>query len=690
MGRMLGERYRLEAPVGSGASARVYLAEDVSLRRRVAVKLLHAGLAGDARFAKRFRNEAQAAAQLAHPRILAVFDWSEHNELYLVTELLAGGSLRHLLDSGHRLSLSQALVVGLHASEGLVFAHDQGFVHRDIKPANLLFGLDGRLRIADFGIARAVAEAAWTEPEGALIGTARYAAPEQASGKTPRGEADVYSLALTLIESVTGEVPLVGATPLATMVMRQDTDIPVLDSLGPLKPALQAAGKADPTDRISARDFGIMLNEAASSLPRPLVIPLAGLPADELGEFSHELNLELESHPSGDVEIDSEGNIDLSDGIPGQTETVLLAPDAERRGLQDGTEIDGTPIHFADDEEPRVPDGPDFSEELASLALDHDPDEPDSDYVDFVEARRRKWPWVVGMIAAALSLGAIAAVWFRSDQTESVTPAALQGEVVPDFIGQQFETVGPELASRQWVSSVVRRRAASSNPGEVLSQVPLADSHLEPGETVTLVVSDGLPFAEVPNLVGITIDEARIKLAEAGLRVGERRAVYDETAPMRTVLTQIPAPETPSIEQGSKVDMDLSGGPPPRPVPNVVGATAESATADLAAVGLVLANGEGEFSEVYPEGQIVRTVPAADVSVDIGTEVTVILSKGLPFVVVPNVRGMEADAAADLLTSRGFVVEGVIGNPAQKVQTTTPEAGQERRKGSGVTIIMFG
>ena len=138
IGRVLGGRYRLLSPLGAGASAQVYLADDVRLRRRVAVKILHAGLADDESFLRRFRAEAQAAAALSHPHIVAVYDWSgDEATPYLVTEYLSGGSLRSILDSGHRLSPSQALVVGLEAARALDHAHRQGFVHRDIKPANL-------------------------------------------------------------------------------------------------------------------------------------------------------------------------------------------------------------------------------------------------------------------------------------------------------------------------------------------------------------------------------------------------------------------------------------------------------------------------------------------------------------------------------------------------------------------------
>src|SRR5918997_4407347 len=209
IGRVLGGRYRLLSPLGSGASAQVYLADDVRLRRQVAVKILHPALADDESFLRRFRAEAQSAASLSHPHLLAVYDWSGDDETpFLVTEYLSGGSLRGVLDGGHRLSPSQALVVGLEAAQALDRAHRQGFVHRDIKPANLLFGGDARLRIADFGLARAIAEAGWTEPTGAVLGTARYSSPEQARGEPLDGRSDVYSLGLTLVEADPGSVPV--------------------------------------------------------------------------------------------------------------------------------------------------------------------------------------------------------------------------------------------------------------------------------------------------------------------------------------------------------------------------------------------------------------------------------------------------------------------------------------------------
>ncbi len=300
VGLVLGGRYRLLAPIGTGASASVYLADDTVLRRRVAVKILHAALADDEAFLRRFRAEAQAAAALNHPHVMAVYDWGQDAGAdrvggagapvawadaiadpaggipYLVTEYLGGGSLRGMLDQGSRLSPAQALLVGLETARGLEYAHRRGFVHRDIKPANLLFDEDARLRIADFGLARALAEAAWTEPMGAVLGTARYASPEQARGESLDFKSDVYSLALVIVEAVSGQVPFATDTTIGTLMARVNQPLPVPDELGALGDPLRWAGHPDPRRRPDAAEFGAALMAAASGFDRPAPLPLAG------------------------------------------------------------------------------------------------------------------------------------------------------------------------------------------------------------------------------------------------------------------------------------------------------------------------------------------------------------------------------------------------------------------------------
>jgi serine/threonine-protein kinase len=249
-GRVLDSRYLLRAPIGTGASGRVYEAEDIRLRRRVAVKVLHEALASDAGFLRRFQTEARVAASLHHPNIVTVHDWGTDGDLpYMVLELLEGGSLRSMLDAGNRLSVPQAAHVGRDVARALDYAHRRGIIHRDVKPANLLFDEHGVVRIADFGLARALAEASWTEPSGALFGTARYASPEQAMGIQLDARSDLYAFALVMVESVTGTIPFAADTTISMLSVRTQRPLVVDPRLGPLCAVLERCGRVDRDDR---------------------------------------------------------------------------------------------------------------------------------------------------------------------------------------------------------------------------------------------------------------------------------------------------------------------------------------------------------------------------------------------------------------------------------------------------------
>ena len=277
-GRLLGGRYRLGDAIGTGGSGTVYLADDLSLGRQVAVKVLHSSLVGDEAFVERFRTEARLVASLADPHVVSIYDWGVDGQAYLVTEYLGGGSLRSILSSGRTLSPSQMLMVSLEACRALDHAHRQGIVHRDVKPANLLFGQDGRLRVADFGLAEALTGATSRElyGGGGVIGTARYASPEQAQGLALDGRSDVYALALCMVEGVTGHLPFVADTLEGTLSARVGRDVPIPDTLGPLVPVVAHAGAAEPENRPTARELGRMLLDIAGRMARPEPLPLVG------------------------------------------------------------------------------------------------------------------------------------------------------------------------------------------------------------------------------------------------------------------------------------------------------------------------------------------------------------------------------------------------------------------------------
>lgn len=636
-GTVLGERYALTHLVGQGTSARVFTALDQSLGRRVAVKLLHSGLAADGPFRRRFESEARHAASLNHPSLLAIYDWAEGEQVYLVTELLEGGSLRALLDTGYRLTPSQAVLIGLQAGSGLDHAHAEGFVHRDIKPANLMFTGKGRLKIADFGISRAVAEASWTEPDGALIGTARYAAPEQALGRGIDGRADIYALALTLIEALTGEVPLVGANPLATMVLRQDSDVELDPSLGPLGDALAAAARANPAERPTAAEFVASMEAVASGLPRPAELPLAGLP----------------SSVDDDLVV-----------LTGEQDEIVLA---DRATVASPADDPTTPMESPEPES----------------ALEIVDDEPDDDLAGGID---RRWA-LVAVLAAVAALAVF--LLTRTGAVDSVFE-----EPVPDpitfpagtYVGRDLEVVTPEIEANGWTIDTTTARADDSVPGEVLTQTPEPGTQLlENDAVIVLVVSEGPLLREVPVLAGATLAEANDILSDAGLVVGDVERSFDEEIEEDLIISSTVDVEG-EIVTGTAVDVVVSAGPEPRVVPDLSLRTQAEAEAALAELGLVAVIAE-DFSETVAEGLVISNDPAFEATVEKGGEVTITVSLGLPFVTVPDVAGMSASEAADVLTAAGFVVTDTDGPPNRDVLATDPPAGESLRKGSEIIIF---
>jgi serine/threonine-protein kinase len=563
IGRVLGGRYRLIAPLGVGASAQVFLADDVRLRRRVAVKMLHAALADDHDFQRRFQAEAQAAAALNHPNVMAVYDWGQDELPYLVLEFLGGGSLRAMLDKGTLLTPSQALRVGLEAGRALEYAHARGLVHRDIKPANLLFGDEGRLRIADFGLARALAEAAWTEPQGAVLGTARYASPEQAQGQNLDGRSDVYSLALVLVEAATGSVPFSADTTIGTLMARVHDPIPVPAELGPLRRVLERAGSPDPQERPDAHDFLTGLLAAAEELPRPEPLPLAGA-------ISHDVD------------------VTLVDADP-----TMLPPPAEAVPQPAPEPVEGPP----EPERPRrrmrwgllaiivlVLSALGVGGALAYSAL-HVPSHEIPTLKGLTEAAARqkvasdKWPVkieqtrITGVQAGTVvDTRPAAGTSLREDRT--LTLVINQGNalvgVPTDMAGKSFDEASKELGARLLNVEQTPQFDETHEKGIVLALAPGTPNQLPQGSTVTLVVSNGPAPRTVPKgLVGGSCDAATAQLAQLAL-VGKCVPTFSDTVPSGQVISTSPAAGQ-QTAKGSTVTIAVSKGPQLVAVPSTAG-----------------------------------------------------------------------------------------------------------------------
>ncbi|MGH9244694.1 MAG: PASTA domain-containing protein [Acidimicrobiales bacterium] len=650
LGRVLSGRYRLMAPIGAGASAQVFLADDTRLRRRVAVKILYAALAEDENFLRRFRTEAQAAAALNHAHVLAVYDWGEDDgSAYLVTEYLGGGSLRGILETGHRLTPSQALLVGLESARGLDFAHRRGFVHRDIKPANLLFDDDGRLRIADFGLARALAEAAWTEPAGALVGTARYASPEQARGERVDGRSDIYSLALVLIEAVTGTVPFAADTTIATLMARVDHPVDVPAELGALRRVLVRAGRPNADERPDAGDFAVGLLATAEDLPRPQPLPLVG------------------ARPA---------TAPLAEG-----ETTLLPPPTTAPDTRFGDEVGGVDemVEEIDADEAEGEERLSRRERRRARRAARTAAKADRDRSRAAREPRR-WPKVVVAILAVLAVLAGAGLAFATFYTPS--------HEVPEFIGMTEDEALARADELGWEVDRLEDRQDGTDPGEVLRQTPEPGADLQEGETVELTISLGPPLAPVPpELAGQPLAEVQAALEAAGFAVGEVTREFDENVAADRVieLTVDGRPIlTDQLPRGTAVDLRVSQGPAPRRIPDVpAGATFEQYAALLQPQRLGATRAE-DFHDTVPPNQIIRVEPPPGTEVPRDTGVTVVVSRG-PAVTVPPVVGMPLAQAITALQQAGLVIAETSGNG--QVLSTDPPPGTVVPRGSPIRIF---
>jgi eukaryotic-like serine/threonine-protein kinase len=616
-GRVLADRYRLLAPIGLGSSGRVYVADDVRLRRRVAVKVLHGALADDAGFLRRFRAEAQLAASLHHPNVVTVFDWGEDTVPFMVLELLSGGSLRGMLDEGIRLTPAQAAHTGRYVATALSYAHTRGLVHRDIKPANLLFDEHGTVRVADFGLARALAEASWTEPTGALVGTARYAAPEQGTGATLDARADLYALGVVLVESVTGRVPEVADTLIGTLAVRARVPIAAPDELGALAPVVERAGRTQPSERYpDAITMADALTDASRHLPPPGPLTLVGLDAH------------VDPHPT---ELRTTSTVFDQDG----DSTVATA----RARTETDTRADTAPAPRAGRYAPRaVPavvallvvavlvaagllvarsaaGGTVAAPQLVGLTQDEaGARAAKAGLVVHVEQRDVDDP-AGRVITQAPSAGAFL------DDGGTVRLVVSRGPppvVIPDVAGQPEDQATLTLAGAGFAVDPRRDFDENVPAGIAIRTDPAANEKHAPESTIALVVSDGPRPVAVPDTSGKSYDAA-VAALQAKRFSATRVDDFSETVPAGNVVGTDP-PAGQLAPRDSQVAVHVSKGPQPVAVPDVVNMSVEQASQTLRASGL-----DADVQNFAPGRPVKSQNPPAGTQVNRGSKVTLAL-----------------------------------------------------------------
>jgi eukaryotic-like serine/threonine-protein kinase len=657
--RLFAGRYRLTGRRGSGLDIALFEGVDVLSDRTVAVKIVHPDICARPGFDDQFSDMIHRVAALRHTNVAQILDvgsatWGGQHVRYVVCENLTGGSLRDLRDRGRQLTPSQVIVVGLDVCRGLDVAHRAGLVHGDIRPANLVFGEDGRLRITDLGLVEMVSEGIWDNPAAVSADRARYASPEQAANRTTGPQSDVYSLCLCLLEGVTGQLPFVGDSTVATLANRVDRLMPVSADLGPLASVFERAGRPDPNDRYTAAEFGRALVQAAERLPRPAPIAL--------------LSTGLFTDPPLTAPVSDPGfGVNGANGANGATSSLPPPPPP-------GHAATAPPL----DPLPPIPPIPPMVSEPVASGRAHEPavvalfDEPLDDADDWADdiddgrpsepllrhsTARRKLLSVLAIVIVAATVGGALAWFVGRDQSNAV----------PDLVGVQRGAALNMVSEFGWLITTTEESSDDIPAGAVLRTDPASGASLEEGDEFLIVVSTGPAPRTLPELTGLTVDEARTALTELGLVLELGDELNDDVVPIGTIISWT-VPEQPGLAAGDTVTPNttvrvvVSSGPAPRVLPELGGLVLADAIEELEGMSLVAVQGTDEFSDTVPIGAVVRQDPPAGTSVPINSSVTIIISKGSEFVTVPPLANLTLPQAVEALTLAGLQLGEVTGD----------------------------
>ncbi len=612
VGRLLDRRYRVGARIARGGMASVHEATDIRLDRTVAVKLMHPGLGDDDDFAARFVREARAAARLSHPNVVGVFDQGdEHGTVFLVMELVAGHTLRDVIRKEAPMPPARALALLDPVLSALAHAHRAGLIHRDIKPENVLIADDGRVKVADFGLAKAVsADTQHTATGGVLIGTVSYLAPELVIDGRADARADVYAAGVVLYELLTGQKPHEGESPIQVAYKHVHEDVPAPSALVPGLPAYVDALVARATARDRAQrpaDAGVLLHQ---------VHRVAQALATGVGEDA-ELTADLMPTPPA-VSPDTEPEPFDADEF-----ATLLAPaEAAAAPREHTTSIERRPEPISPSRviEPPRPPGPPRRSRRGPLLL-----------------------FLALLLAVGVGVGAWWFGWARWTQTPSVLGLREAAAVERlDTVGLDAETGDPAYSE-------------TVPAGQVLSTDPGPGERVLDGGTVTLVLSLGKERYEVPRVKGMSEDEAQDALAEENLEFGEAIGRWSDDVEEGVVLGSDPQAGT-SLKPDTIVDLYVSKGPKPIQLKDWTGRDADRAQAWFEDREIEVVRGEPQFSDTVPEGNVISQTPASG-TVFRGQSVTLVVSQGPELVEIPGglvASGVESATAE--LTDLGFEV----------------------------------
>ncbi|GAB2469647.1 Stk1 family PASTA domain-containing Ser/Thr kinase [Streptomyces incanus] len=641
--RRLGGRYELGQVLGRGGMAEVYLGHDTRLGRTVAVKTLRADLARDPSFQARFRREAQSAASLNHPAIVAVYDTGEDyidgvSIPYIVMEYVDGSTLRELLHSGRKLLPERTLEMTIGILQALEYSHRAGIVHRDIKPANVMLTRNGQVKVMDFGIARAMGDSGMTMTQtSAVIGTAQYLSPEQAKGEQVDARSDLYSTGCLLYELLTVRPPFVGDSPVAVAYQH-------------VREEPQAPSVFDPevTPEIDAITLKALVKDP-----------------DYRYQSADEMRADIEAYLDGQpVAATAAMGAAGYGGYPDDQATTALRSD---------------------------------SGAATSMLPPMNPDDGGYGYDDRPGRRRQQKKnnnnntSTILLVASGVLvlIGAILLGRWVFSGNGGVGNDDLKA---PNFIGITKEAAEKQAANTDLVLKFTEEPCEEQAKGNICDQDPKPGTDVKKKSTVNLVVSTGAPKVEVPDVKGLSFADAEKALKEKGFEAEKESQESNETPD--TVLAQDPAGGT-TREKGSTVTLTIARETSQVTVPSLLGRTPDAAKALLESKGLVLGTQTEEESTAQAEGTVFEQSLNPGTDVDRGSTVTIKIAKAPADekFAMPKVTEITVAQAKQVLAEHGLQLEGVQGAPNDEnafVFGSNPQEGQEVKKGDKVTLFAAG
>ena len=704
IGTVLNDRYRIDAKIARGGMAMVYRGTDLRLDREIAIKVMHEHLISDDTFVERFRREAINAGRLTHPNLVAIHDQARDGDIvYLVMEYLPSVTLRRELKHRGTFTPRQAIVVLDAILAALEAVHSTGIIHRDLKPDNVLLGTDGQVKLADFGLARAVTTATTTKT---LIGTVGYVAPELVTRAGADARTDLYTVGIMFYEMLTGAQPYTDDVPIQVAYRHvHDTVPPPSDVVAHLSPRLDAlvlwATSKDPEDRpADAAEFRLALAEARAEMSEaeldlgdpqiaagehsPVLTASIDLgevvpkekrsrtdeipyledeeedPTDAEAAAAEDSDDERDDAASGDdsgtagTDDDDQSKDESTDtgaktgagvaaaaaGIGGVTAAAVAA------GSHDDSDVEAPSDHQSKYESDADASAESLSSDDRDESEDHDAshaavagteaerdDDDDRDGKDKAAVvagsaaasagsspvRRRRRRVLTGFVAVVAVLALVA--WFvvaNLPAPTSIVPGELAGKPVEE-VTTQLEDNDLKAEPKEVFDDKVPA-------GTVIGTEPVSGAELAPDSSVTVVVSKGEEKFAVPKLEGVSRDEAEAALKKVNLEVGKVDEEYSDTVAKDTVISASQKPGT-KLSKGEKINLVVSKGVAPIPVPNVEGLTFDAAYATLAKRGFRVGKDE-VFSDDVPKGKVVSQFPKSTEAKPANSLIIVRVSKG--------------------------------------------------------------